>query len=205
MHITKHSRPKSNEQILELLTGNLKNKDNSFTDRNRGRILEFYISSEITEAEDYADMFDTIRNASENDIVKFYVNSPGGDLFTTIQFLVVISECDATTVCSVEGACHSAATLIALACDVIEIAPHSSFMFHNYSSGVVGKGGEQFDQITFEKSWSEEIFRDSYKNVLTPIELTKMFEGKDIWLSAGEVFTRLQNRKKLQEEDKSKA
>ena len=50
-------------------------------------IHEFYLSGEIESSEDYIEWFDTIRSANQNDILKFYINSPGGDLFTAIQFM----------------------------------------------------------------------------------------------------------------------
>jgi len=104
-------------------------------------VYEFYILGEIETPECYIDMFDTIRNARDADIVKIYLNSMGGDLFTAIQFRRVMAETAATTVCSVEGACMSAATMIMLAADEVELSDNSSFMIHNYSSGAFGKGG----------------------------------------------------------------
>ena len=71
-------------------------------------IHEFYLTGEIGPAEDYLEWFDAIRHASETDAIKIYINSFGGDLFTAIQFLRVLSDTSATVVCSVEGACMSA-------------------------------------------------------------------------------------------------
>ena len=66
---------------------------------------EFYLTGEISTADDYVEWFDAMRHASETDVIKFYINSIGGDLFTAIQFLRVLHDTDATVVCSVEGAC----------------------------------------------------------------------------------------------------
>lgn len=99
-------------------------------------LYEFYLSGEITSPDNYVEWFNTIRHAQEDDTIKIYINSGGGDLFTGIQFLRVLSETEALVIVSVEGLCASAATLVFLAADVFEISPHSSFLFHNYSSGV---------------------------------------------------------------------
>ena len=73
-------------------------------------IHEFYLTGEIGPAEDYVEWFDAIRHSNENDAIKIYINSCGGDLFTAIQFLRVLSDTQATVIASVEGACMSLRT-----------------------------------------------------------------------------------------------
>ena len=88
----------------------------------------------------------------------------------------------------------SAATLIFLSADRFELSDHTMFMFHNYSSGTIGKGGEMYDQITHFRSWSEKLFDYFYKDFLTPDEIKSMLDNKDIWLDADEVAKRLEKR-----------
>ena len=107
------------------------------------RILDFYISGDITQAKDYQDWNQLMRNATENDAVILHINSSGGDIFTAIQLMRSMAESPSTVVASVEGMCMSAATLIFLCADVCEVSEHSHFMFHTYSSGNWGKGNEQ--------------------------------------------------------------
>lgn len=170
----------------------------SFYSRPSSYIHSFYLYT-IGSAEEYTDWLDTIRNCSDQDIVKIHINSPGGDLLTTIQLIRALQETMATVVCSVEGQCMSAATLIFLQADMVEISDHSMFMFHNYSGGTIGKGGEMYDNIVFERSWSETLFRDIYEDFLTEEEITSMLANKDIWMTAQEVTTRIQQKaEKLQ-------
>ena len=157
-------------------------------------IHEFYLTGEIGPAEDYVEWFDAIRHASENDAIKIYINSCGGDLFTAIQFLRVLSDTPATVIASVEGACMSAATMIFLSSDHFEVTPHSIFMFHNYSGGAFGKGGEMIDQLQHERKWSERLMREIYKDFMTNDEIKAMLENKDIWMDGEEVVKRLQTR-----------
>jgi ATP-dependent Clp protease protease subunit len=163
----------------------------SFT-KNTGNLYEFYLSGEILEAEEYVEWFDIIRNARESDTVKIYINSCGGDLYTAIQFLRVIADTDAHVVCSVEGACMSAATMVFLQADEHQITPHSMFMFHNYSAGVFGKGGEMYDQIKFEHAWSEKFLTEVYADFLTTDEIQDMLHNKDIWMTSEQVVARLE-------------
>ena len=156
------------------------------------QVYEFYLSGPIGDAEEYIEWFDVIRNAGPHDTVRIYINSPGGDLYTTLQFLRVMSDSEATVVCSVEGACMSAATLIFLHGHAQEVTPHSLFMFHDYSSGTFGKGGEQYDQIQFERAWSKKFMTEVYAGFLTDAEIESMMHNKDIWMSHTEVVARLE-------------
>lgn len=165
-------------------------------------VHEFYLTGEIEDAEKYLEWFDVIRNASPADTVKLYINSPGGDLFTTLQFLRVMADTEATVVTSVEGACMSAATMIFLHGHIHEVTPHSLFMFHDYSSGTFGKGGEQYDQIQFERQWSRKFMSEVYADFLTPAEIESMMHNKDIWMDHEEVLKRLDA---MQKKHKSEA
>ena len=167
-------------------------------------IHEFYLSGDVESSEEYIEWFDIIRSASQNDVIKIYINSPGGDLFTAIRFLRVLTDTEASVIISVEGACMSAATLIFMCGHQYEISPHSMFMFHNYSSGVVGKGGEMYDRLQHERSWSEKLFRDVYADFLTDREIKQILENKDLWMDGDEVIKRLKKKiKKNEKVDKS--
>jgi ATP-dependent protease ClpP protease subunit len=77
------------------------------------------------------------------------------------------------------------------------------FMYHNYSSGVVGKGGEMYDRLAHEKEWSEKLMRDIYADFLTEREITSILDNKDIWMDGDEVIKRLKKKvKKLKSNKK---
>jgi ATP-dependent protease ClpP protease subunit len=171
---------------------------NNFT-KPVAHVHEFYLTGEIGDAEEYIEWFDIIRNASAVDNIRIYINSPGGDLFTTLQFLRVMSDTEATVTTSVEGACMSAATMIFLHGHTQEVTPHSLFMFHDYSSGTFGKGGEQYDQIQFERGWSRKFLTEVYAGFLTDIEIESMMHNKDIWMDSEEVVKRLTTMTKKRE------
>ena len=167
-----------------------------FTSKPIISVHEFYLLGTIESADEYIDWFDCIRHAGKNDVIKIYINSYGGDMFTAIQFLRVLDETDATIVVSVEGACMSAATMIFMCADSIEVSEHSMFMFHNYSGGTIGKGGEMLDQLQHERTWSEKLLRDIYKDFLTEKEVESMLNNKDLWMDGVEVMKRLKKKAK---------
>lgn len=167
------------------------NVKNTFT-KVQGQIHEFYLSGPILDPEEYIEWFDTIRSAGPNDDVNIRINSGGGDLYTAIQFKRVMRETEARVNVSVEGACMSAATIIFLAGDTVDITEHSAFMFHNYSGGAIGKGNEMHAQMQFEREWSAKLLRQVYAGFLSDDEITSILDGRDIWMSAEEAATRAQ-------------
>lgn len=189
--------------LIELLSKQKSGVEGTFS-KPIASIHEFYINGTIKESEEYVEVFDTIRHAGENDIIKLYINSYGGDLFTAIQFMRVLSDTQATTIASVEGACMSAATMIFMCCDNFEVTPHSMFMFHNYSGGAFGKGGEMIDQLIHERKWSERLLNEIYKDFLTEDEIKSILDNKDIWMDGEEVVKRIEDKmKKLQAEQEA--
>lgn len=191
-------------ELIELLkSASAEKKDGSSFSKVASQSHEFYLSGELESAENYITWFDTIRHAGESDFVKIYINSPGGDLFTAIQFMRVLAETQATVCCSVEGACMSAATMIFLCADQFEVTPHSMFMFHNYSGGTFGKGGEMIDQLQHERIWSERMLRETYANFLSEKEITSILDNKDIWMDGTDVVSRLTSRMKLIKAERS--
>lgn len=183
------------DNLFEILNQE-KKAQHSFTCKEIAHLHEYYLVGEIEDAAKYTEWFNQIRHASPSDIVKIYINSEGGSLLTAIQFMRVLQECKAQVIASVEGACMSAATIIFLMANAYEISPHSIFMFHNYSGGTIGKGGEMIDQIKHERSWSEKMLSEIYNNFLTKEEIRSILDNKDIWMTAEEVVTRLNKKAK---------
>lgn len=180
--------------LMDLFNPGIK-QDERFSSKPAVNVHEFYLSGDIESSDEYISWFDIIRHASNTDIVKIYINSYGGDLFTAIQFMRVLNETEATVVISVEGACMSAATMIFMCGHSFEVSEHSMFMFHNYSGGVVGKGGEMLDQLQHERVWSEKLLRSVYDGFLTEDEIKSMLNNKDLWMDGNEVVKRLEAKK----------
>ena len=171
----------------------LKRQSNNFS-YTYGHVHEFYITGTIESADEYSEWFHTIRNANATDVVKLHINSPGGDLWTAIQFVHVLAETEATIQIVVEGACMSAATLLFLMGHEFEVSPHAMFMIHNYSGGSLGKGGEMYDNIVHERKWSENLLHDAYDGFLTQDEIKSVLDNKDLWMDTQEILERLEKR-----------
>lgn len=194
---------KTNKLDLMDLFGKSVKQDERFFSKQLVNVHEFYLCGEIETPEEYIQWFDVMRHSSETDVIKIYINSPGGNVFTAIQFMRALKESSAKVVMSVEGECASAATMIFLCGDSFEVSEHSMFMFHNYSSGVFGKGGEMFDQLKHERAWSANLLKDVYKDFLTDTEIGSILDNKDIWMSGDEVIERLKLKKAVIESEQT--
>jgi len=168
----------------------------AFVNKSINSLHSFYLSGTIEDSSEYVAWFEIMRNAGENDVIQIHINSYGGDLFTAIQFLRAIADTQAHVICSVEGACMSAATMIFLCADTFEVSEHSMFMFHNYSSMTHGKGGEMYDNIVHERKWSEHLLKRIYDGFLRPDEISALLANKDLWMDGQEVLKRLTERQK---------
>ena len=181
----------------EFVLEEIKEKSVGIQPKILARLHEVYLSKTIGQADEYIADFDRIRHAGPDDLVKIYINSPGGDLLTALQFMRTISETEATVIASVEGMCASAATLILLAAHSYEISPHSLFLLHNYSEGTYGKGNEIFAHITHSRKWSQALLSECYQDFLTKDEIRDLLDDRDIWLTSEEVIERLKVRNDL--------
>ena len=184
----------------DFIEGIVMGRPNKIPPKILAKMHEFYVSGPITGPEDYVEDFNVIRHLGPDDEIKIYLNSCGGVLATAIQYMRVLSETPALVTVSVEGDCMSAATMIFLAADVFEISPFSSFMVHNYSGGVGGKGHEIYGQAQYERKWSENLLREVYEYFLTEVEITSVLDGKDLWMDVDELVLRMEKRSKALQE-----
>lgn len=154
-------------------------------------IHHFYINNEINDIDPYLDMINTLKTAEEHDTVFIYLNTPGGNLDTTVQIISAIKQSQASVITALEGSVASAGTLIFLSGDKFMVNPNCTFMIHNYSQWTGGKGNEVVLHVEYQMSWFKKLANDIYKNFLSPAEITLMLEGKDFWMESEQVAARL--------------
>lgn len=154
--------------------------------------LDVYINTSIDEPSCYSEICYILSTLTEDETVYFHINTPGGILDSAFQLVDAIKGCRATTVAKLTGTVASAGTIIALSCDKLIIAEHTSFMIHSYSSDAYGKGSElKARQEHIDKS-TNHAFKEFYSGFLTDKEVKEVINGKDIWLTADEVRMRWQ-------------
>lgn len=138
-----------------------------------------------------------IADSEKYDQIEFEISSPGGALNGLVALLTAMERTEATTVAHINGECYSAASMLALNCNIINVSPHSSMLVHFMTFGASGKSTDVLSQVKHGHSSFEKLFRQTYKHFLTDIEIDKCIDGLELWLSAEDVVKRLERKFKL--------
>lgn len=157
-------------------------------------LYHFYIIEEIGEPDSFLDLINTLKTAEEHDTVFIYLNTPGGSLQTTVQVISAIRQSRATVVTCLEGEVCSAGTLIFLSGHKHIVNANCTFMIHNYSQWLGGKGNEVALRVKYSEHYFKKLALDLYNGFLTESEIESVIEGKDYWMESDEVIRRLRQR-----------
>lgn len=146
----------------------------------------------IGPAAEYANLFNLLDSASEDDEIKLDLSSPGGSLDTCILLRRAIKDCAAPVTCRIGPTCASAAGAIALACDGWEVDDMSTMMVH---TGSFAPGyGKVHDVHAASAHTLEQIrrfVRSTYNNFLTDAEIEAVLDGKEMYIGPEELEDRL--------------
>jgi len=138
-------------------------------------------------------VFNELLEAGENDILELRINSRGGFVIEGQQFYNIIQEkFSGRVVAYLDNIGYSMGALLFCMADKRVIYQYSDFMFHNYSGGVVGKGGEIKARVEHHSRVLEEFFYNIIvkKGFLTKKEFKKMLVGQDYWMDAKQMCKR---------------
>jgi ATP-dependent protease ClpP protease subunit len=183
------------------------NKDNKnkpvlfFTDKLSATKYDVYLTGEIEAAADYIPLFDILRNAGSEDVIRIFINSPGGNFWTAMQFIAAINKSNAHIEGHIEGECHSAASMIFLACNSFNVPEFATMLCHFYTSGYRGKGHEISQWVDHQQPHYKNIINDIYKYFFSEDELKRMGAGTDFWLTGDEIVVRLDNKVKCEKKE----
>ena len=160
----------------------------------RGKTVTAYIQSEIYEPEVYNELCYTLEN-TDADKVRLVMNNGGGMMDSMLSIIDSIHKSSATVVAVLSGTVASAATMIALECDEVEVAKHTSWLTHYYSGGSSGKGNELKAKHDFDEIHIPKMFRELHAGFLTETEIEQVIDGKDKWFCKEEIEERFARRK----------
>ena len=163
-----------------------------------------WLNSEIESADKYVDVFDCLMQAGEGDVVAVHINSPGGDLDTALQLIDAIESTPATTVAFLEGQACSAGSMIAMACENVEVSEYAYMMIHTFNQGISGKFSDIQSSTEFHRRWWKEVFEKLYADFCTPEEIERVLAGHELWLDADEILERFNHRKQAREQQAAK-
>lgn len=165
----------------------------------------FFLDKNIDSPEEYRDVVQVLLSSQEGEIVEFVISSIGGCLESAMNIVSAIRESNATVRAIVTGSCHSAASVIALACDEVVVFDYANMLCHSATFGSFGKTTEITSHVKFLEKYLEDLATDIYSGFMTEDEIKQMVDGKDFWFSADQIRERLEKRSLEQEKQHKKA
>lgn len=171
-----------------------------YTEQISNTSMTVHIDEDIKEPSYYRQVVQGISNLSEGDQLTFNISSPGGRLDGLEVVLSAIDNTEAVTIANIAGQCHSAASILALRCNLIYVSPHASMLVHFISFGSAGASNHVLKQAEHTKKVSEKLFRDTYYGFLSEEEIAKCIEDDyQLWLDSDQIVTRLEQRQEILE------
>jgi len=138
-------------------------------------------------------VFNELLQADANDTLEFRINSHGGFIVEGQQFYNIIEEKFPNRVTAyLDNIAYSMGALLFCMANKRVAFPHSDFMFHNYSGGAFGKGGELKSKIKHRSKVIEQFFYDIIvkPGFLSKSEFEQMLIGQDFWMNTKELCKR---------------
>lgn len=160
---------------------------------------DLYLHGEISNPDGMMEHYSLYRQATENDLIRLWIISPGGSSATASQYFQHMLECRATII-GIPGCENaSAATAIAMHCDDLQIGPFTTFMVHGVSYSYHGTANrmalESDATLKFNKKYMELV----YGNFLSPSEIQHCLEGNDLLFDSDEIQERWDNFKEARD------
>lgn len=139
--------------------------------------MELYLNGLICFTDD---LVDAIENSKED--VHITINSPGGVVTDALNVVNAIQKCPHTVNATVEVMACSAAAMIALSCDNVEIEPTGIIMIHNSWGTFTGNKKELQNDIDAMAAMDGAMHKAIETHCKDKSIIDKMEDG-DVWMT----------------------
>lgn len=163
----------------------------SSTKQEASAIYSYYLSDTITHDSNTLNLIKDLKSCGPSDLINIYINTPGGDLYTTMQIINSMRSCQGTVATHADGHVASGGSLIFFAGDMMSVADLSTFLIHNGSGGFVGKMSDAHMQSDHYKQLIYKLFHSVYEPFLSKDEVDKVLTGVDIYLDSEQVIGKI--------------
>lgn len=120
----------------------------------------------------------------DNSDVEVIINSGGGDVYAGSEIYTALKSYQGNLTVKIVGIAASAASVIAMAGDTVEISPTAQIMIHNVSTTVSGDHKQMLHEAGVLENYNTSI-ANAYVNK-TGLEMTELLDlmGKETWFTA---------------------
>lgn len=145
------------------------------------------LNEAVMDAAYYSKVFEMMLDAGENDQITFFVSSGGGRVDGLNVLLEGTRLTDAYTTAVLVGSAHSAASIFALNCDEVIVTDSADMLCHEVTYGIGGKGSDVYSHVLHTKRTSDKLLAETYSGFLDEKQLSALFAGTQIYLTAEEI------------------
>lgn len=116
--------------------------------------------------------------------IEVLINSGGGDVYAGSEIYTTLKSYEGNVTVKIVGIAASAASVIAMAGDTVEISPTAQIMIHNVSTTVSGDHKQMLHEAGVLENYNTSI-ANAYVNK-TGLEMTELLDlmGKETWFTA---------------------
>lgn len=178
-------RPKNKSEINRFWNFKANEGENTAELLLYGEISEYsWYEDDITPGEFNKDL----KAIGDVDEITVRINSGGGDVFAAVAIYTRLKEHKAAIAVKIDGWCASAATIIAMAGDSIEISVGGIFMIHDPAAGILGYyKAEELKKIADELETIKQSIVNCYMTVTDkPEGEIKSLMADETWLTGEE-------------------
>jgi len=152
-----------------------------------------FVGDFLEKSPQFHKLLNELWKGENKDKLDIFIHSHGGYVTEGMQLYQIMQnnfKGRSTTILHTMG--YSMGALLFCMGDKRVVFPDSEIMFHNYSGGVYGKGGEIDARHTFTQKRLKEFFHKIVvkPGFLTQNEFDKMLIGQDYWFDAIEMLKR---------------
>ena len=126
--------------------------------------------------------------AIKSGTIRLHINSPGGDVFAGLAIAQAIKDTGAKVIAQIDGLAASAATIVAMAADEIEISDGGFFMIHNAWTFAIGNANDLIETAALLQK-VDSVIATSYaqRSKLKIEEITTLMDA-ETWFTAQEAL-----------------
>lgn len=165
--------------------------DHVVTSKRRAYFDHNIFIGEIGHEDDHLERINVIKEAGPDDSIEITITTPGGVIDTALLYVDAIANSEAQILVKAVGMVASAGTLIWCLAPNRVAAPFSAFMFHNAQGYIEGDHANMKDNVVFMNEYIESICKEAYKDILTPTEFDKIFNGGQVYMTGADVIERI--------------
>lgn len=161
-------------------------------------IFKMYLGDFGEEGVGLHEIFDKLNNSKYSDYLELHIDSHGGYVSEGKQFYNIINNKFTPNACAGflnQG--YSMGALVFCMCGIRVVHEFSALMFHDYSGGMYGKGGDLESYHVHTSKHIRNFFRkvimdrpEGENAFLTPEEFELLIIGKEFWMDAQEMLQR---------------